>query len=155
MHTCSKNFDDPIEDQVEICKLQIFRNECENKSIDVWSNTKTINNTLNADEIKTTSSCISSDITINYIIATDTTIGISYSVNNKSNQVKEISMVEWNAISPTIATTHSVKATNVNRSDSTKLTDVTLHFRVDSQKLKQTIKKIEDKTQRIIDIIQE
>jgi phosphoribosyl-dephospho-CoA transferase len=61
-------------------------------------------------------------------------------------------MEQWNNLK-TVTTKVQVKQTKMNRVDSTTIVDIAMAVQVDSRKLKTIAKKIENKTNRIIDIL--
>ena len=150
--TCAYDKNKDANSQVESCRLYIAKSICEQNGIAVWSQTKTNNNTLYADEVNTKSACSNIGVSVTDVKYTDTTIILTYNGTTEANKVTEVTMEQWHNLK-TATTNVQVKQTKMNRVDSTTIVDISMAIQVDSRKLKTTIKKLENKTNRIIDIL--
>jgi len=151
---CPYDTNKDVNPQIESCRLYVMKSICEQNGISVWSQTKTHNNTLKADEINTKSSCSDIGIRISNISITDNTILMSYTSVVESNKVTEVSMEQWNDLNVASSKVNA-KGRKLNRTDSTTVADLAMSIQVDSRKIKTALIKIENKTNRIIDILLE
>ena len=76
------------------CKMHIIKDECEQRGIQVWSNTIVDGNSLQADEIKTNAECDNLGIHIDEIKLVDNKAVISYTSIESGNSVNEIAEAE-------------------------------------------------------------
>lgn len=150
--TCAYDKNKDANSQVESCRLYIAKSICEQNGIAVWSQTKTNNNTLYADEINTKSACSNIGVTVTSVKYTDSTLILTYNGTTEANKVTEVTMEQWNNLK-TATTKVQVKQTKMNRTDSTTIVDIAMAIQVDSRKLKTIAKKIDNKANRIIDIL--
>lgn len=153
-HECFIDGTKSLPTQIQSCKVAAIRAECEQRGIDVWSKTHTDNNTLQADEIKTTSSCSNLNIQINNIDVNDSTIVITYKSITDKQEVHQVSMEQWGNLS--MATEKvSTKYATIKRPDSTTLMDVAVALQVDSREIKKKLMVMKEKSRRIAEILME
>lgn len=136
------------------CKMHIIKDECEQRGIQVWSNTIVDGNSLQADEIKTNAECDNLGIHIDEIKLVDNKAVISYTSIESGNSVHEVSADQWGETG-TVSHHVSGSYTKVKRDDSTSIVDFNVGTQVDSREIKRDLKKIEHKLKLIASILVE
>lgn len=144
-----------INPQIESCKLFVLKSICEQQGIAVWSHTETRNNTLKADQINTEASCSNLGVNVSNISFSDSSFILTYTSTHEPSVVTEVSMEQWSNIHNVASTKIHMNKRKANRIDSTTVADIAMSIQVDSRKIKTALIKIEDKTNRIINILLE
>lgn len=151
---CPYDINKDINPQIESCRLYVMKSICEQHGIALWSQTKTHNNIIESDAINTKSSCSDIGIKISNINITNNQIVMSYTSTIESNKVTEVSMEQWNNLN-VASSKVNIKGRKLNRIDSTTIADLAMSIQLDSRKIKTALIKIENKTNRIINILLE
>lgn len=124
-----------LDSQIATCEAAILKSECEQQGIEVWSNSKVSENTLQADEVNTSSSCKNIGIQIQKIVPDSGTMTLTYSSTQSTDRVHVVTLDQWKDIK--VAGQKVVgKMVSKDRADGTSQVDVDLHVGWDSQKIK-------------------
>lgn len=154
VHECLIDDTKSLSTQIQSCKVAAIRAECEQRGVDVWSKTYTDGNTLQADEIKTKSTCSNMNIQISNIDVTDSVIVVTYTSITDKQEVHQVSMEQWGNLSVASEKVSS-RYDRINRADSTTLMDVAVALQVDSREIKKKLLVMKAKSIRIAQIIME
>lgn len=152
---CPYDSNKDINPQIESCKLFVLKSLCEQQGIAVWSHTETHNNTLKADQINTKASCSNLGVNVSNIRFSDSSFILTYTSVNEPSAVTEVSMEQWNNLRNVASTKIQLNKRKATRIDSTTVADMAMSIQVDSRKIKTALLKMEDKTNRIINILLE
>jgi len=138
---CSFDSSRDSDAQIKSCKMKILQYECEQVSINIWSNIDVSNNMLVRDEINTSAACDSLNIKVNdvklhtgkLLVEYELVPGENRIVNNTENKFKDVALG---------AQTSSTSITRVTRKDSSYVLDINFDFQLDSKKVKQVTDKL-------------
>ncbi len=125
----------PLDSQIASCETSILKNECEQQGIKVWSESKVSGNTLQADEVNTSSDCKNIGIQIQKVVPDSNIMTVTYASKTSDDRVHVVTLDQWKDIK---VSGQKITGTMVSkdRADGTSKVDVDLHFGWDSQKLK-------------------
>lgn len=153
-YTCAYDSTKNYNKQVESCKLQIMRFECEQEGVSVWSTTTTDGNTLKADRISTNAHCQELGVNISTVALLPQKMVVTYTSFRYGDDVHEVTLDQWKDLE--VASTKSkVSATKVTRDDSTTVAALDLDVQVDSREIKKKLKQWNNKAVRILNIMLE
>ena len=162
-YNCSLSPVQDIDDNIERCKLEILRVECEKQGIDLSSTTTTENFQVTKDQITSYSLCRDlkftvttanlsenqEDIHVEYVMDTKTLVAkpVSYAAESISYQ-------NWTDLGKAQAkTTAKVDATK--RPDSTTVINVRTNVQFDTKKVRETMGSMKKKTLAAINAFRE
>lgn len=153
-YTCAYDSTGDYSKQVESCKLQIMRSECEQEGVSVWSKTTTNGNTLQADQINTDAHCQELGVNISTVSLLPQKMLVTYTSLRYGDDVHEVTLDQWKDLG--VASTKSkVSAAKVSRDDSTTVATLDVDVQVDSREIKKKLKQWNNKAIRILNIILE
>lgn len=151
--SCYVDQDKDLNAQVDRCKLVALKDACEQEGISLWSHAQVNNNTLQAEQINTKSSCESLDIDVSAIINRDSVIVIQYTIAKKPEQkVKTVSSTSVTSHNSYV-TSLSTSMTNGIRRDSSLVVAVNMNFAVDSREVGKKIQEWKEKSAQIAKIL--
>lgn len=144
--TCSVSPNQPLDQKIEGCKLDILQFECEKRGVKVNSSTTTSNYMLTNDRINTRSTCrdLKFTVTSAEMNRLQDQIRVVYVMDGKPIAAERISYQQWTDLG-TAQTKTSAQIDATKRQDSTMLVNVGANVQIDSREIKQKAHKFKEK----------